>query len=291
MKLILKEGKFNENDYLSDSLQYGLNGNMACFLVKGTKKKVLIDAAGFNEAEKLFDKLKQMDLIPDILILTHSHWDHAAGTSIIREKIPNIKVLASHLGIGSLEKISEFNKAFSGIPSGPPIENVTPIKDGDIIDLGGLKLTIFETPGHSNCSISILDNLNKVLFVGDSIGDLIGNNRIIFPPLMPPEFSEEKLFSTIDKIKNIDYSALGLAHFGFLIGEDAQNFPEKIRSAYKSWKDFFVSNWKQKPSKENIVEKLKIKFEKIGITGIQRDFIAHNFGDWCIEALKSAKLI
>ncbi|GAH57403.1 unnamed protein product, partial [marine sediment metagenome] len=60
-----------------DSGLFGGEHNMACFLIEGTTSKVLIDASGKMEGKKIAKKLVGMNLIPDKIILTHSHWDHA----------------------------------------------------------------------------------------------------------------------------------------------------------------------------------------------------------------------
>ena len=47
----------------------------------------------------------------------------------------------------------------------PPIEgDVTALKEGDIIDLNGLELKVFDFFGHTQDCIAILDESNKNLF-------------------------------------------------------------------------------------------------------------------------------
>ncbi|MFX0141616.1 MAG: MBL fold metallo-hydrolase, partial [Candidatus Hodarchaeota archaeon] len=205
MGWIKEEGKINDDTYLIDSMLFGREGSMACYLVVGTKKKVLIDASSSSEARGIVKKLTALNLIPDILILTHSHWDHSGGTNKIKKKLPEIEIMASHKGLESLKNQQEFNKGFSAFaPKLNPIDNFTPLKENDVIDIGSIELKIFETPGHTNCCISILDQKNKNLFLGDSLG-YKPSEDLMMAPIMPPEFSEKKLLATIDKVKKIDY--------------------------------------------------------------------------------------
>jgi len=286
-----EEGKFNESIYLLDALLYNEPKSLACYFVEGTKKKALIDASGFEYAEQLLKKLNSMNLKPDILMLTHSHWDHASGTPIIRKRFPGIEVMASELGIESLRNVSEFNYAYPNDTTGfVPIVNVTPLKDEDIIDLGGVKLKIFETPGHSDCSICLLDQKNKMLFVGDTLGYSLTKNLLI-PPIMPPEFSEEKLISTFDKIQKIDYKSIALAHFGILTESLAQNFPKIAKSAYLQWRDFFLSTWNKNPSEIYFLSELSNKMQEYGINKQFADLFSEREGRWLLKALKMAKLI
>ncbi len=291
MGWIKTEGKLNDNTYLIDSLLFAQKESMACYLVVGKNKKVLIDASGKMEAKTIIKKLNGLNLIPDILILTHSHWDHAGGADRVLKAFPEMEIMACHLGIETLKKLQEYNKWFSDYsPKLKPLENVTPLKDGQIVDIGGLKLKIFETPGHTNCSISILDMKNKMLFTGDSLGYPIAEN-VFLAPLMPPEFSEEKLMLTVEKVKKINYETICPAHFGCFTDDLAKNIPENTKSAYKSWKEFLLSKWKENPTKEHVIEEMRKKFEKEGLGEKEADAYSNLFGDWYIKGLKTAKMI
>ena len=53
---------------------------------------------------------------------------------------------------------------FQGTPTGL-------LQGGDVIDLGGRKLIVYHTPGHSPGHICILDKLQGYLFTGDLLYD------------------------------------------------------------------------------------------------------------------------
>ena len=153
------------------------------------------------EGKTVVKKLQKLNITPDALILTHSHWDHAGGGLNIKKGFPDIEIMASNLGIQSLKNPNEFNAAFSDItPKLRPIENITPLRDNDVIDIGGNELRIIETPGHTNCSISVFDETNKNLFIGDALGYVM-LGVVFLAPIMAPEFSEKKLLSTIKKVR------------------------------------------------------------------------------------------
>ena len=46
-----------------------------------------------------------------------------------------------------------------------------PIREGDVLDLGGRRLEIIHLPGHTPGSIALLDTANRVLISGDPIQD------------------------------------------------------------------------------------------------------------------------
>lgn len=287
----MTEGKLNPNTYLIDSGLFGGEHNMACFVIQGNDKKVLIDASGKMEAKKIAKKLQEMQLIPDILIITHAHWDHAGGTNPLLKQFPNLEIMASQHGIGSLKNNRDFNKWFSDVsPVLRSVENVIPLKEGTILELGGLDLEIFETPGHTNCSLSILDHANKTLFIGDSLGYKLDAN-LFLGPMMPPEYNEQKLLKTFEKVKTIDYDAICMAHYGMLTGDLARDLPEYAKKNYIFWKDFAISKWKENPTKEHLVSAMVEKFDVLDISAEMKHALANMFGDWFVKALTTAKMI
>jgi glyoxylase-like metal-dependent hydrolase (beta-lactamase superfamily II) len=291
MPWILNEGKLNKNVYLFDSFQVDSERSMAYYILQGTKKRVLIDTSGPVEAERFAEKLENLDLIPGILILTHSHWDHAGGTTIFQKKFPNIQVFAGRSAIDSLQNNSKYNEDFSEIISDlEPVDNIIPVKEGDTIDIGGMELVILETPGHTDCSISILDQKNKILFIGDALGYL-WEHSVILPPIMPPEFSQDKLLSTFDKVKKIEYSAIGCAHYGLLTEDSAKIFPNYAKLCYIFWRDFFISSLEKNHATEYVIDSFIDKLHELNIYDPGGKITHKIVGGWMIKGLKSAGLI
>ncbi|MFX0134711.1 MAG: MBL fold metallo-hydrolase [Candidatus Hodarchaeota archaeon] len=291
MPWILNEGKLNKSTFLFDSFQCNAEMSMAYYILQGTKKRALIDTSGPLEAERFVKKLKHLGLAPDILILTHSHWDHAGGTTVFQKKFPNIEVFAGRTAIESLRNNSNYNKDFSEIISDlEPVDNIIPVKQGDTIDLGGIELLIFETPGHTNCSISILDKKNSILFIGDALGNL-WEHFVVLPPIMPPEFSQEKLLSTFEIVKKIEYSAIACSHFGLLTEDSAKNFPNYAKLCYIFWRDFFLSSVEKYSTTENVVDSFIDKLHELNIYDPGGKITHKIVGGWMIKGLKSAGLI
>ncbi len=290
MPWIVKEGKFNNNTYLFDSFQHDAEYGMAYFILQGTKKRALIDTSGPVEAERFAKKIKKLDLTPDILILTHSHWDHAGGTTVFQNEFPNIEVFAAKPAIESLKNNSKYNESFSDVITDlEPVENITPVKEGDVIDLGEMELLIYETPGHTNCSISVLDQKNMILYIGDALGYLW--EKFIFPPIMPPEFSQEKLLSTFNKVKKIDYSAIAWAHYGLLTEDAAEILPTYSKFCYIFWRDFFISLLEKNHITEDVVNSFIDRLHELDSFYPEGKITYKMLVDWVIKGLKSAGLI
>ena len=100
------------------------------------------------------------------VILTHCHGDHIAGLKELRKNYPRIKVVINEDDKVGLTDDTINLCSFLGLPENY-IEADILVKDGDIIEFGGLKATIIHTPGHTAGSMSIL--IKDAVFTGDTM--------------------------------------------------------------------------------------------------------------------------
>lgn len=138
------------------------------YLIAGTERAVLFDAGpGYRDIRAVAESLTDL---PITFIPSHFHYDHT-GNQItfdrvavvdlprLRERAPDNKLTLTwyeHLGSGE------------GIDA-PTLDVDEWLPIGSEIDLGGRTLRVLYTPGHTNDSISLLDNENGAIFVGDFI--------------------------------------------------------------------------------------------------------------------------
>ena len=140
------------------------------YLISGSKKIALVDTGiGFQVDDTIVNLKKMLNGRKlDILILTHRHFDHVGGANaIIKEFSP--KVYAGRYDAPPLREgdtDSTLGTKFGGTFS--PIE-VNDLKEGDVMDLGGHRLRVLETPGHTIGSIAIYDETSGALFTGDTV--------------------------------------------------------------------------------------------------------------------------
>lgn len=152
------------------------------FLLLGDEKAVLIDTGlGIDNMKRITDQLTNL---PIDVITTHVHSDHI-GSHGKYERLFVHEAEKDWLTNGivglSLEQIRQntardisipvpesFNpntyKPFQGEPTGTLI-------DGETIELGSRKLTIYHTPGHSPGHIAVFDEAAGYLFTGDLLYD------------------------------------------------------------------------------------------------------------------------
>lgn len=252
--------KINENTTLIDIGLFGVEGVAGVYLLEGDRK-CLIDSGSRKEAKKLINILQSLDAFPpDLIIATHAHYDHAQGIpQLCREaqkRGKKIEIMASEEAVPLLADAS-YNKDFNEGPY-ESITGVVPLREGDIVDLGGLALKTYYVPGHCMDHIAFLDQKNKDLFVGDAVGYWIDNQTYI-PPFMPPSWDPEAFSSTIDKVNELDYERLCLAHFGTIPAVKANDFLDQAEQSYEAWWQLFEENEDKLDDPAGLLEALKSK--------------------------------
>ena len=154
--------------------------NASIIYCNETKKCAFVDPGG--DIELLLNKAKENDLIPEKILLTHGHIDHAGGASELSE-ILNINIEGPSIEDKFLlDSLKDQGEMF-GMQSRNCIPNLW-LQDGDIVTVGLISLDIYFCPGHTPGHVIFYAKESKVALVGDvlfqgSIGrtDLPGGNH------------------------------------------------------------------------------------------------------------------
>ena len=294
MVFLNSEGKFNDNSYLIDGLVFRLPGQLSLYVVENKGMRMLIDVGDELTVRKVIKKLRNFGLYPiHKILLTHSHFDHVQGVEKFKKLMneSNIEVLASENAIENLEFPETMNKYFGYEIQ--PIKDVKPLKEGDIIDLNGLKLEVLNFFGHTNDSIAILDKKNRNIFVGDAIIDKL-DHQTIMPEFVPPNFNESEYLKTLNRLKNMrdKLDSISLAHFGVWKGEDFNNIVDNTKEFHLNAKTSIIKWYNEDPSLNYISLKYHEKFipeskihTKEKIHGLEFEI------QWFIDGLKTMGLI
>ncbi len=262
MVFINSDGKFNENTYLIDAELYRMKGNLAIYIIENENMRVMIDTPSDLMVRRFVKKIKEFGLYPiHKIILTHSHFDHVQGVGKLKKLMQEtkIEVLASERAIDNLKNPDKLNKDFGYNVN--PIDNVTPLKEGDVIDVNGLKLEIMNFFGHTQDSIAILDRKNKNLFVGDAIIDRFDPETAI-PEFVPPDFIESEILKTFEKLRSLksELNSVCLAHFGVWKDDDFFGTLNKMEAFHFDTKESILKWYNENPSLKYITLKYHEKF-------------------------------
>jgi glyoxylase-like metal-dependent hydrolase (beta-lactamase superfamily II) len=222
---------------------FGIKRVGAAYLLRG-ERSCLVDSGTPGEVKGLIRALDSIDAFPpDLILLTHSHWDHSQGVPGLcraaRKRGKTIQVMASEKALPNLRDQS-WNRVFDAKHSYADIPGAVGLRDGETLDLGsGLVLEILDVSGHCADDIAIYDRANKTLFAGDALGYRV-ESTLSFPPFMPPFWDRRGFDAAVERVKAVDYEAICLAHYGCLRGDEARRYPEEARATVDAWWDVFA---------------------------------------------------
>jgi len=227
------------------------------------------------------------------IILTHSHFDHVQGVGKLKKLMQEtkIEVLASERAIDNLKNPDKLNKDFGYNVN--PIDDVTPLKEGDIIDVNGLKLEIMNFFGHTQDSIAILDRKNKNLFVGDAIIDRFDPETAI-PEFVPPDFIESEILKTFDKLRSLksELNSVCLAHFGVWKDDDFFRTINKMEDLHFKTKNAMIEWYNENPDIGYITSKYHETFTPNSTIHTKENILGLELViSWLINGLKISGFI
>jgi glyoxylase-like metal-dependent hydrolase (beta-lactamase superfamily II) len=119
-----------------------------CFLLTGSEKALLIDSG--RELHTARDIAESLTDLPVMLLNTHADGDHTGSNE-------QFESFYMHP-----DEEAHFRRGGRG-------GTIIPVREGDILDLGGRELRIIDLPGHTPGSIAVLDVGNRVLISGDPV--------------------------------------------------------------------------------------------------------------------------
>ena len=145
--------------------------NESLYLVEGNDRAVLIDAG--TRVPGLDKIVAGITSKPVTMILTHGHGDHVGGVG----PFPEVWI-----GPADEQMLRNSQRRYQG-----QIKHLT---DGETIDLGGRKLEVMFTPGHTSGSVTFFDKANHYCFSGDAFGS---TNLLVFTYLSNVKASAAKV--------------------------------------------------------------------------------------------------
>lgn len=145
----------------------------------------IVDPGCSSDAEisELTSFISSRGLKPVCIMLTHGHFDHVLGVAELAARYDNLQVYMHPADKATLAGNEYFTKWF-GAPLPASFETVdiceacssegrTDGPDGQkcisVIEVGGLRFKVIETPGHTPGGVSFYEPAEKVLFSGDSL--------------------------------------------------------------------------------------------------------------------------
>lgn len=138
-------------------------------LPMGEKELALVDCGNDVEAKTLKAELQRRGLGVDAvkaIFLTHGHPDHLGGC----KQFPGAQVMIGEGEQGLVEGKQAARGPLPKMMGATPklgIAGARVLKDGEVVEVGTLKVRVFIIPGHTGGSAAYL--ANGALYVGDSL--------------------------------------------------------------------------------------------------------------------------
>ncbi len=245
--------RFRKAGKIADHLWYLGREEAGIYFLEGRESSILING---GLAYILPDVLRQMEdfgidprRIGKFLIL-HSHFDHVGVVPYFKRTYPAIEVCAaaSAWKIFAMPKAIEIMNSFNRLSAKQAgaeevlrpydfdwrddISGAT-VAGGDKIDLGGVTLSIIETPGHTNCSITAYEPGLKALFASDAGG--IPFRDTTFPSM---NTNMAQYLESLEKLMPLAVDYLCADHYGYITGEEAGRFIGLTLGEGRKWKAY-----------------------------------------------------
>lgn len=148
-----------------------------CYVVSNeeTSECFLVDPGAYSD--KVIAYIREHELKPQAILLTHGHFDHIMGLDGVLREFP-IPVYAQEEE-EILLKDASYNASVSYGPA-YTFSGASYIKDGQILELAGMTIRAIHTPGHTIGGCCYYIESEHVLFSGDTLfHDSVG--RTDFP--------------------------------------------------------------------------------------------------------------
>jgi len=182
---------------------------------------------------------------PEIIFLTHAHWDHCGAVHYLKKAFPNMKIAASKrmeqilTRPRALELIVKLNKDARGIVqnyaevdssclldgSFHPFDIDMEIADNQIMDLGNSSIIkALATPGHTSDHHSYYLPDKKILIAGDSAGCIDSSGSMVCEFL----YDYQAYIATVKKLADLHVEILCQGHRIVMVGRD------EVKAFFKS---------------------------------------------------------
>lgn len=131
---------------------------------EASREAICIDAAT-PSVGWITEALAERGWTLKLVVSTHRHWDHIGDNAAVVERT-GATLAVHHLDRHGLEHPSfTMTPPFPIVPSVPALD----LAEGSLIRFGDIRLDVLHTPGHTEGSVCLLANDQRLLFSGDTL--------------------------------------------------------------------------------------------------------------------------
>jgi glyoxylase-like metal-dependent hydrolase (beta-lactamase superfamily II) len=211
---------------------------------------------------------------PEMILLTHVHFDHCGAVSYLKSAFPGLKVAASkkageimkrpnalrlmrHLSEKAGEALEDFQEV-SPLPR--PFEPFEPdliLKEGDVIELeADLHIEVLATPGHTWDFLSYYVPEKRILVASEAAGCAVNSEHISIDCLT--DF--DTYWRSLTRLAALDADILCQGHMFVYDGEDVSRFLERSMAATLQFRGMVEDLWR---SEKGDVRRVMMRIKKL----------------------------
>ncbi len=138
-------------------------------LYDGTGECAIIDPGCIRQSERdrLVKFITDNSLRPKMIIQTHGHFDHVMGNAFVTS-VWHVPTYLAAADMGQMRRARPYAGYF-GYDIEEPSGEIIDMKDGDVLEIGGIRLEVLETPGHTPGGVMLYDREGGYVFTGDTV--------------------------------------------------------------------------------------------------------------------------
>lgn len=255
----------------------------ASWLIRG-EKNLLFDAGMAYSAGRMIENIRRElgDAPLDAVILSHSHYDHVAGLPFLREQWPELTVYGSEYAAGILEKpsvratmrrLSDDAAKGAGLKEAPDYDEQglrvdRTVKEGDVIRIGDHEIAVYETPGHTKCSLSYLVD-RDVLFASETVGVF---TRGRYMPCYLVGY--QMCLDAVEKLRRAPAKRVFITHQGIQTGRSPEEIWDYLETELKKSKTEIIGIIKMYRTEEERLAVMKEKYHDGMVTEAEQPSFA-----------------
>ncbi|MCU7946797.1 MAG: MBL fold metallo-hydrolase [Candidatus Thiodiazotropha sp. (ex Cardiolucina cf. quadrata)] len=138
--------------------------NCTLFWCEKTRHTAIIDPGG--DSQKVIDQLNAIALIPECILLTHGHLDHAGGANELAQRL-QLPIIGPHREDAFLLDNMDQQAAMFGFGDAIACKPDRWLNQGDEVPVGEERLEVYHCPGHTPGHIIFFHRNDQLAQVGD----------------------------------------------------------------------------------------------------------------------------
>jgi len=206
------------------------------YILQTPEGLIMFDCGCGDTMDQIFANMKYWDLQPDDIrycLLTHPHLDHTGGAHILKGR--GVEIIAIEKTAHAVATGDERCCGYLYHKKMVPVKVDRIVKDGDILDLFGLKIEVMHFPGHSmGCTAySFMHEQKHIVVSGDIIGTLLAGD---FGWDGSIDFDKKIYTESLRRFAKIDMDIMLPGHGLIYFHKPQWRIEEALNSALIQWR-------------------------------------------------------